>query len=70
VAEPHLSRRGAAVPMVLSTDGCRSVRFRAGAGVASTISALLETFDICLRIEDRSERFAALGCRNVSRPAI
>src|SRR5258707_9452932 len=61
-----LSSAARRLPMVLINGRMSQRSFPRWRRVASTISALLETFDICLaQSKTDAERFAALGCRNV-----
>src|SRR5467141_2072703 len=61
-----LSSAARRLPMVLINGRMSQRSFPRWRRVASTISALLETFDVCLAQSDvDAERFAALGSRNV-----
>jgi len=61
-----LSSAARRVPMVLINGRMSQRSFPRWQKVASTISALLGTFDICLaQSPTDAKRFAALGCRNV-----
>ena len=65
---PNLILQSAArrLPMVLINGRMSQRSFPRWRRVASTISALLGTFDICLaQSPTDAERFAALGCHNV-----
>jgi len=61
-----LSSAARRLPMVLINGRMSQRSFPRWRRVASTISALLGTFDVCLaQSQTDAERFAALGCRNV-----